>query len=84
MPSYGIYSDTATRYVQLTPILSYSPMQSTCVVTDSAVLSYMGFWPTVLSVEPMVHCVVCLSVVVCHVCLSSVTFCIVAKWYCYG
>ena len=33
-----------------------------------------GFWPTVLSVEPMVQYVVCLSV-----CLS-VTFCIVAKW----
>jgi len=35
-----------------------------------------GFWPTVLSVEPLAHCVVCLS----SVCLS-VTFCIVAKWY---
>jgi len=34
-----------------------------------------SFWPTVLSVEPMVQYVVCLSVV----CLSSVTFCIVAK-----
>ena len=34
----------------------------------------MRFWPTVLSVEPMVQYVVCLSVV----CLS-VTFCIVAK-----
>jgi len=34
------------------------------------------FWPTVLSVEPLVHCVVCLS----SVCLS-VTFCIVAKRY---
>ena len=33
-----------------------------------------GFWPTVLSVEPMLQCLVCLSVV----CLS-VTFCIVAK-----
>ena len=33
------------------------------------------FWPTVLSVEPMVQYVVCLSV--CR--LSSVTFCIVAK-----
>jgi len=32
------------------------------------------FWPTVLSVEPMVQCVVCLSV-----CRLSVTFCIVAK-----
>ena len=34
----------------------------------------LGFWPTVLSVEPLVHCVVCLSV-------SSVTFCIVVKRY---
>ena len=34
-----------------------------------------SFWPTVLSVEPMVRHVVCLSV-----CLS-VTFCIVAKRY---
>ena len=33
-----------------------------------------GFWPTVLSVAPLAHCVVCLSV-----CLSSVTFCILAK-----
>ena len=24
---------------------------------------WLGFWPTVLSVEPLVHCVVCLSVV---------------------
>ena len=24
-------------------------------------LRYLGFWPTVLSVEPLVHCVVCLS-----------------------
>ena len=40
-----------------------------------------SFWPTVLSVEPMVQCVVCrLSVVCLSVCLSSVTFCIVAKW----
>ena len=35
------------------------------------------FWPTVLSVAPLAHCVVCLS----SVCLSSVTFCIVAKRY---
>ena len=33
--------------------------------------SNFDFWPTVLSVEPMVQYVVC---------LSSVTFCIVAKW----
>jgi len=31
---------------------------------------YTNFWPTVLSVVPLVHCVVCLSVVVCR--LSSV------------
>ena len=35
-----------------------------------------GFWPTVLLVERLVHCFVCLSV-----CLSSVTFCIVATRY---
>ena len=35
-----------------------------------------SFWPTVLSVEPLVHCFVCLSVFVCRL---SVTFCIVAK-----
>jgi len=35
------------------------------------------FWPTVLSVEPLVHCVICLSV--CR--RLSVTFCIVAKRY---
>ena len=35
------------------------------------------FWPTILLVAPLVHCVVCLSV--CH--LSSVTFCILAKRY---
>ena len=29
-----------------------------------------NFWPTVLSVAPLAHCVVC---------LSSVTFCILAK-----
>ena len=34
------------------------------------------FWPTVLSVAPLAHCVVCLS----SVCLS-VTFCIVVKRY---
>jgi len=27
------------------------------------VVHLSGFWPTVLSVEPMVQCVVCLSVV---------------------
>ena len=37
-----------------------------------------AFWPTVLSVEPLVYCVVCLSL---SVCLSSVTFCVVAKRY---
>ena len=37
---------------------------------------FLVFWPTVLSVEPMVQCLVCLLSVVC---LSSVTFCIVAK-----
>ena len=36
-----------------------------------------SFWPTVLSVAPLVQCVVCLSV--CH--LLSVTFCIGAKRY---
>ena len=36
---------------------------------------YKGFWPTVLSVEPMVQCVVCRRL------SSSVTFCIVAKRY---
>jgi len=36
-----------------------------------------AFWPTILSVAPLVHCVVCLSV--CR--LSSVTFCIVPKRY---
>ena len=36
-----------------------------------------NFWPTVLSVEPLVQYVVCLSVV----CRLSVTFCIVAKRY---
>jgi len=36
------------------------------------------FWPTVLSVEPMVQYVVCLSVCRLSVCLSA-TFCIVAK-----
>ena len=33
-------------------------------------ISPLNFWPTVLSVEPLVHCLVC---------LSSVTFCIVVK-----
>ena len=37
-----------------------------------------SFWPTVLSVEPMVQYVVCLSVCLSSLCLS-VTFCIVAK-----
>ena len=41
------------------------------------VYGILNFWPTVQSVEPLVHCVVCLS----SVCLSSVTFCIVAKRY---
>jgi len=36
-----------------------------------AQLNISDFWPIVLSVEPMVQCVV--------FCLSSVTFCIVAK-----
>ena len=36
----------------------------------------LRYWPTVLSVVPLVQCVVCLSV-----CLSSLTFCIVAKRY---
>ena len=44
------------------------------VISFVKVLCY-HFWPTVLSVEPMVQYVVCLSV-----CLS-VTFCIVAKRY---
>ena len=34
-----------------------------------------SFWPTVLSVEPLVQCLVCLS----SVCRLSVTFCIVVK-----
>ena len=38
-------------------------------------LFFPDFWPTVLSVAPLAHCVVCLSV--CR--LSSVTFCILAK-----
>jgi len=29
----------------------------------TAVRAYFAYWPTVLSVEPLVHCVVCLSVV---------------------
>jgi len=44
----------------------------------------LGFWPTVPSVVPLAHYVICLSSVVCRlsVCLSSsVTFCIVAKRY---
>jgi len=41
------------------------------VSTPTQRLSFR-FWPTVLSVAPLVHCVVC---------LSSVTFCIVAKRY---
>ena len=31
-------------------------------------LVFTGFWPTVLSVEPLVHCVVCLSVICLSVC----------------
>jgi len=43
---------------------------------------FCHFWPTVLSVEPLVHCFVCLSVAIClSVCRLSVTFCIVAKRY---
>jgi len=37
-------------------------------------------WPTVLSVVPLAHCVVSLSVCL-SVCLSSVTFCILVKRY---
>jgi len=39
------------------------------------------FWPTVLSVVPLARCVVCRLSVCLSVCLSSVTFCIVAKRY---
>ena len=39
------------------------------------------FWPTVLSVVPLVRFVVCLSVCLSVVCRLSVTFCIVAKRY---
>jgi len=39
------------------------------------VFLYRFYWPTVLSVEPLVQCLVCLS----SVCRLSVTFCIVAK-----
>jgi len=41
------------------------------------VISSLYFWPTVLSVEPMVQYVVCPSV--CPSVRLSVTFCIVAK-----
>ena len=39
------------------------------------VVGLYSFWPTVLSVEPLVQCLVCLS----SVRRPSVTFCIVAK-----
>jgi len=51
------------------------PSTSVFTVGMVTILSY--FWPTVLSVEPLVQCVVCRL----SVCLSSVTFCIVAKRY---
>jgi len=43
------------------------------VQSSILLLLLFSFWPTVLSVVPLARCVVCR--------LSSVTFCIVAKWY---
>jgi len=50
-------------------LFAYGPADTTA--THCLLLQWIqiGFWPTVLSVEPLVHCVVCLSVVIC---LSSV------------
>ena len=45
------------------------------VCNQVSILSH--FWPTVLSGVPLVQCIVCRL----SVCLSSVTFCIVAKQY---
>ena len=43
-----------------------SPYASLHLIPDNhANIPPLSFWPTVLSVEPLVHCFVCLSVVVC-------------------
>jgi len=47
---------------------------------DFSFSNFHSFWPTVLSVATLAHCLVCLSVCL-SVCPSSVTFCIVAKQY---
>ena len=56
----GSRNMAATQKIERALVTSYRP-------------SIVTFWPTVLSVEPLVQYVVCR--------LSSVTFCIVAKWY---
>jgi len=50
-------------------VKQYSASQ--CLQSLSLGYLLYPFWPTVLSVAPLAHCVVCLSV----------TFCIVAKQY---
>ena len=51
-------------------------LKSFCLSEVQITRKFAHFWPTVLSVEPMVQYVVCLSV-----CRLSMTFCIVAKRY---
>jgi len=89
--TYGYNSGFSSDLATLRPMISnYGCKNMTLHLIWLCILSSMWFyilyfmfcisyhfWPTVLSVEPMVHCVVCLSVV----CPSSVTFCIVAKRY---
>jgi len=43
--------------------ISQKPNLVRCLHTNNNLMNF-GFWPTVLSVEPLVHCVVCLTV--CH------------------
>jgi len=55
------------------PIRRHASIISRVAPSRHVLSIFVCFWPTVLSVVPLAHCVVCLS--------SSVTFCIVAKWY---
>jgi len=59
-------------YVNLISVISLISADTHCRCDDLHVVLYRPNWPTVLSVVPLVQCVVC---------LSSVTFCIVAKRY---